>query len=47
MFTGHECLVQWYINFVFTIAEGKEQNQVSASSKYDGQGHKEGQCQKI
>lgn len=24
MFTGHECLVQWYINFVFTIAEGKE-----------------------
>lgn len=26
MFTGHECLVEWYINLVFTIAERKELN---------------------
>lgn len=46
MFTEHECLVQWYNNFIFTIAEGKELIQFSAYSKYDGQGHREGRSQK-
>lgn len=47
MFTEHECPVQWYNNFIFTIiAEGKELIQFSAYSKYDGQGQREGRSQK-